>query len=509
MRDKNTLRTKPIATNDGFGKLPPQSLELEESVLGAVILERKAIDAVPFLRPEHFYLESHRIIFGACKSMQSEKVPIDMRTIVAELRKLGQLEVVGGAYYVAELTSKVSSGANVEYHSRVILEHYIKRQVIQLSGALQHDAYEDTSNALELLDRSLADLKSLQQNSVVRTEESIIKEQWLDRHVKEKPPEEKILIRIDGSEMCSPGNHSLVTGQKKSRKSLFVVHELGLFFQQNKGAAGGEVCIFDTEQGKWHVWKYYDRIKRLTGKDATMFRLRGMGYKERRDFIQHTIQFWPNDKIKIIVIDGIRDLVSNINDPDECTELIEWLEALILRHDVHVINVLHLNKTDGNARGHLGSELQNKAEASIKVELDKETGHSIVSCESSREKGFDDFAFHHSQTGLPELVDLPSSGTKLNEDERRNRLAVIFSDGGIKYGALLASVEDHFAVSQRKGRQLISEFMRNGWIVKSGPDRSPNTIYKLMVSENGHGSKEDVAQLKIGPVDDPGADLPF
>ncbi len=510
---------KPTSINDNLGRLPVQAIELEEAVLGAVMLESKALTKVgPFLKPEHFYLESHSTIYGAIRSLTAQQHPVDMRTVVQELRNTGKLEIIGGAFYIAELTSKVSSSANVEYHAKVLLECYIKRETARVAMKLQVDAFDDTSDALELLQRSIDDLNALQATSVTRSPESIIKEQWPDRLVKVKPPEEPILIRIDGAEMCSPGNHSMVTGQKKSRKSLFIVHAIDLFFQQNPGAAASEAGIFDTEQGKTHVWKYFDRIKRATGKEITMFRLRGMGYKERREFIEHTITYWPH-KMKLIVIDGIRDLVSNINDPDECTELIEWLERLILKFDVHVINILHLNKTDGNARGHLGSELQNKAEASIKITYDKETDLSTVECESSREKGFEPFAFRHGPEGLPELMDLPSKPNSVNDDEQRFRLVNIFTDGPLKYKELLTGMIDNFGMSVKKSRGKIAEFIRIGWIVKSGPDRSPNTVYKLMVSAtvtpppaNGHSKTEpvvvDPAQMNLMPMEED-EDLPF
>lgn len=478
------------------------------------MLEVNALKSIStFLRAEHFYTEPHKLIFGAITSLFKQGHPVDMRTVVTELRTTGHLEVIGGAYFIAELTSKVSSAANIEYHARYILECAIKRELINLSSKIQQDAYEDTSDVFELLDRVQGDLKSIETTSVIRSAESLIKDHWKDLIITDEPPAEQVLIKIDEADMATPGNHSLVTGEKKSRKSLFVVHEIGLFFEQNKGASGSEVCLFDTEQGKRHVWKYKDRVKRLTNRDITTFYLRGKGFKDRQNIIENTLKFWPT-KIRLIVIDGIRDLVSNINDPDECTALIEWLERLILQHNIHVINVLHLNKTDGNARGHLGSELQNKAEASIKVKYDRETNLSTVECESSREKGFEPFAFQHGPEGLPQLESMPLQGNKINDDDRRNRLSIVFSDGPMKYKLLMEGVESQFGLSQRKCRMLIGEFMRLGWIVKNGPDRSPNTVYKLMVpSSNGYGHLTPIDEaiekksMEINRDDD--APLPF
>ncbi|MEQ8302786.1 MAG: replicative DNA helicase [Cyclobacteriaceae bacterium] len=141
--------------SESLGKLPPQALDLEESVLGALMLEKNALTAVvEFLRPEHFYSDAHKEIFTAIIDLFKASDPVDMRTVVAQLRKNGKLDVVGGAYAIAELTSKVSSAANIEYHARIIIEMAIKRNLIQIASQIHHDAYEDTTDVFELLDKT-------------------------------------------------------------------------------------------------------------------------------------------------------------------------------------------------------------------------------------------------------------------------------------------------------------------------------------------------------------------
>jgi replicative DNA helicase len=150
---KSKLLVRDIS--ESLGKLPPQALDLEEAVLGALMLEKNALTAVvEFLRPEHFYTEQHKEIYNAIIDLFKASEPVDMRTVVAQLRKSGKLEVVGGAYYIAELTSKVSSAANIEYHARIIIEMAIKRELIQIASQIHHDAYEDTTDVFELLDKT-------------------------------------------------------------------------------------------------------------------------------------------------------------------------------------------------------------------------------------------------------------------------------------------------------------------------------------------------------------------
>ncbi|MCS6974983.1 MAG: replicative DNA helicase [Cyclobacteriaceae bacterium] len=140
---------------ESTGKLPPQAPDLEEAVLGALMLEKGALNAViEFLKPEHFYSEIHQAIYSAIVTLFKSSEPVDMRTVVNQLRKEGKLELVGGSYYIAELTAKVSSAANIEYHARVIIEMAIKRNLIQIASQIHHDAYEDTTDVFELLDRT-------------------------------------------------------------------------------------------------------------------------------------------------------------------------------------------------------------------------------------------------------------------------------------------------------------------------------------------------------------------
>ncbi len=134
-----------------LGKLPPQALDLEEAVLGAIMLESDAIEKVmKYLLPVHFYSESHKIIYEACLKVHEQFHPVDMRTVVAQLRKTGDIESIGGAHRIAEITSKVSQAANIEHHARIMMEHAIKREIIKLIGIGQW-AYEDTRDCFELL----------------------------------------------------------------------------------------------------------------------------------------------------------------------------------------------------------------------------------------------------------------------------------------------------------------------------------------------------------------------
>jgi replicative DNA helicase len=168
---QNKLLSRDIS--ESLGKLPPQALDLEEAVLGALMLEKDALTKVlGMLRPEDFYSEAHNEIFQAIIDLFKGSEPVDMRTVVNQLRKTAKIDMVGGAYYIAELTSKVSSGANVEYHGRVIAEMAIKRKLIEIASQIHHDAYEDTTDVFELMDKTQGSMDEINGHYVRKREQS-------------------------------------------------------------------------------------------------------------------------------------------------------------------------------------------------------------------------------------------------------------------------------------------------------------------------------------------------
>ena len=155
---KTTAKNRRLTVGDlsrQLGKVPPQAVEIEEAVLGALMLERDALtNVIEILKPESFYKDAHRMIFEAIVQLFNNSEPVDIKTVVHRLRKNGHLDIVGGAYYVSDLTTKVNSAANIEYHARIIAEQSIKRELIQISSEIQQDSYEDATDVFDLLDKA-------------------------------------------------------------------------------------------------------------------------------------------------------------------------------------------------------------------------------------------------------------------------------------------------------------------------------------------------------------------
>lgn len=169
-RRKSTLDLSTMV----YGKVPPQARDLEEAVLGAIMLEKSAFDTVvEILKPECFYVDAHQRIYRAMQSLAQKSMPIDMLTVVEELRLKEELELIGGPYYVTKLTNAVVSSANIETHARIILQKFIQRDLIRISGEIISDAYEDATDVFDLLDEAESKLFDITNNHLRKNFDSI------------------------------------------------------------------------------------------------------------------------------------------------------------------------------------------------------------------------------------------------------------------------------------------------------------------------------------------------
>ncbi len=165
-------RTSQSDINKNFfehGKIPPQAVDLEEAVLGAIMLEKDALTAViDILQPEVFYKEAHKTIYSAIFALFGRSEPVDILTVTNELKSRGELELVGGPYYITQLTNRIASAANVEYHARIISQKFIQRELIRISSEIIKDAYEDTTDVFDLLDKAEQSLFAVSESNLRR-----------------------------------------------------------------------------------------------------------------------------------------------------------------------------------------------------------------------------------------------------------------------------------------------------------------------------------------------------
>ena len=273
------------------------------------------------------------------------------------------------------------------------------------------------------------------------------------------PPE---IVQVDGITIATLGNFSASVGKPKSKKTFncaaIVASALSgmniLHYKAHLPEGKHKVLYVDTEQSKCHCHKVLERILKLAGMPTdretdrlVFFMLREYSPKQRRQIINHALAADP--EIGFVVIDGIRDLMYDINSPSESVDLINDLMRWSSMHDLHIHTVLHLNKGDDNTRGHIGTELNNKAETILQVTKSQFDGNiSEVKAMHIREREFQPFAFRINRQALPELVEdyaftqeRKPTTEAITDAQHAKALEIAFENGPIVgYGLLIKSL---------------------------------------------------------------------
>ena len=268
------------------------------------------------------------------------------------------------------------------------------------------------------------------------------------------------VLWVDGSVIGTLGNFSASIGKAKSKKTFNVValtaaaltngtvlHYGASFPEEKRG-----ILYIDTEQGRPHCQQVLRRILRLAGlpeerdpDNLVMLTLRKFPPDLRLAIVDHAISTIPH--LGLVIIDGIRDLLYDINSPKEATDIISRFMQWTDDRQIHIHTILHQNKNDENARGHIGTELNNKAETVMQIEVDKEERSiSVVEAIHIRDREFEPFAFRINSETLPELVEpyqprkrgagRPAKGAfdparDIPEDVHRAALDAVFAEGSI------------------------------------------------------------------------------
>ncbi len=174
---KKSRRTRKI-TNEQLiaehGKIPPQALDYEEAVLGAIMVEKDALtEVIDILKPDSFYKDAHQKIYAAIQGLFQRSEPIDLLTVKTALEKEGHLEIIGGPAYIAQLTSRIASAANIEEHARVIAQKYIQRELIRISSEIIKDSFDETSDVFDILDAAEQKLFQVAQGNIRKSHDTM------------------------------------------------------------------------------------------------------------------------------------------------------------------------------------------------------------------------------------------------------------------------------------------------------------------------------------------------
>jgi len=374
---------------------------------------------------------------------------------------------------------------------------YIERYNYFTANFIQHDAPVPHEHKKEF--QLLQQFFQIENQSFTER----IKEHKIDINEEIQPPQIAWSLKNQHSEefeiLGTLGNFSLITGKAKSRKTFFMniaisaVINNDYVFERYLGHLPpdqNEVLYFDTEQGKYHVQKALKRVCELAGikepKNLHTYFLRSFSPHERLEIIEYLIYHTP--KIGFVVIDGIKDLVTSINDESEATmiasKLLKWTEE----RNIHIVTVLHQNKSDNNARGHIGTELINKAETVLSIEKSEtDEAISIVIPQQCRNKEPEKFAFEiiNNIPVVAENFELRTETkkqkfdvTEFSEDKIHTLLKEVysygneFSHGNLKEQIKLASkkkLQNELGNNRIVG--LITLLKNNSWLSQEGKNK--------------------------------------
>lgn len=241
-------RTAATLAEPQAGQLPPQAPDLEEAVLGCILLEGRDpyVRVCDFLFPEHFYIDAHRRIFEAIVRLYSREIRADILTVTQEMRSTGDLDALpdgNGPFYIAQLTSKVGSSANIEAYARVILQKYIGRELIRDAGETLRKAYDETEDVLLLLDEkneSMAKLNGMVASNDPLTVTTILRSMVDDTEEKTFIP--FYMPELDKWVSMGDGQVTTVGGNPGTGKTTMVLNGL-----KNMAQAGYNVAVLSLE----------------------------------------------------------------------------------------------------------------------------------------------------------------------------------------------------------------------------------------------------------------------
>lgn len=166
------------------GKMPPQAKEVEQAVLGALMIDKDCIsDVSDVLKPEAFYSDAHQKIYESIMKLFADTQPIDILTVTQALKQAGNLEMVGGPAYISQLTNQVASAANAEFHARIITQKFIAREIIRISSSMLEKAYDETNDVFDVLDSAEKSLFDISEGNIKKNYDSM--DHLLDQAIKQ------------------------------------------------------------------------------------------------------------------------------------------------------------------------------------------------------------------------------------------------------------------------------------------------------------------------------------
>jgi len=487
-------KKNPAIVQDG--KLPPQAIDIEVSVLGAVLMDATARDVVfSAIKNENvFYKESHSIIFAATQQMYFSDIPIDLLTAVQFLKKQGKLEAVGGPVYVSQLVNQVSNTTNTGYNCKILIEKFVLREIIRTSQEAIANAYNDSADSISLLDG--VELSS----NKIREVFSYGVNKPYEVTLNHKVSESRVVLELQGSPILTKGNVSLLISSPGTGKSQLTEIVLASHLRDDIDTLGFKVnsekrvLLIDTERDHDDAFHGIKRIQKRTGvngdkhgklPDISFWSFRTViGWKDKR---MHLRKFMESKEYDLILLDGFSHFIGDTNNVEQSEEFVSELMSYSSTYRCGIMGTLHNNfkqKDSQSARGHLGGAMMREAYTYFSVTRDKDDPSlrllsSKVGENVKNRGGKDNIEVYFKwsdELGMFVGADYkPEPAMTLRTEETlmtiKDVMRKIFSKhdyGQLSYGLLLQSYNKVSGGSESKSEHAIKKATRGGVIIKKG-----------------------------------------
>ncbi len=423
----------------------PHALGQEKSILSTLLQHPQKLAESHGITRETFYLEAHQIIFDTMRELAASEKEIELVSFVQHLIDKGQLENVGNPAAITELYSYAPTPAFFAQHCQELHEKHAERLLYKAGLAAQNRDEQEHNRLIQERDR-IMQLASKRNVLMERLEA-------LRYEPDATPPPDEICLKFMGIAVASRGNITAVQAKQKAGKSAFVSAIMGCAIRGNyaaqgdilglewQGEATGGILHLDTEQSRadWHA--SVKRAENRAGVPQTRrlhsFSIVTFQIAERMDLLGKKMQAMHEGKgIDCVIIDGVADLIADVNNIEQATTLVSQLMKLAHQYDCPIIVVIHENPSteEGKTRGNLGSELQRKAFGNIRIDKDSKTSISTIYGTEMRkghipkEHGlcfaWDETAQMHCTLGIHSQIAGQQRGTTKAKEEREKWLEI-------------------------------------------------------------------------------------
>ncbi len=377
--------------NERLGRELPHSFEMEEHLLSCCFLDgadvvARCIEAK--ISPDSFYNKNSGAIFEAILSLHYRKIPIEVATVAEELRDARRLDELGGYKFLISVSGQLPTTAQAGFYIDKVREQALLRELIRAATAAVEDTYNYSGDLKEFVETQRDRLKRVLDGASIADGDKIAARAFdIKRQIK-KPD---AIFSLASTTVSTPGNLTAIYSQAKTGKSSTIGamisaamsnptsgHDTLGFVGPNYSKKA--LLHFDTEQSPYD-WQQLitSSLRRVNLAEPPSwlmsYTLTGMSASDCREFIKATIKraVRIHGGVHSIFIDGIADLVIDPNDPAECFPLVTELHATAIEHNTAVICILHMNPgSEAKGRGHLGSQLERKAESNLTLEKEGE-----------------------------------------------------------------------------------------------------------------------------------------